>query len=121
VLNAVTLFNTRYMNAALDQLRAQGHPVLDADVARLSPLIRKHLNVHGRYSFLLPELPGDLRSLRDPTPSTTMPDRPSPPMPGRLNATFEVIDLPADYGPPAGRARRSRPQRTGEERDGAPE
>jgi hypothetical protein len=66
VLNAVTLFNTRYLNAALDQLRAQGHPVLDADVARLSPLIRKHLNVHGRYSFLLPELPGDLRPLRDP-------------------------------------------------------
>jgi len=65
VLNAVTLFNTRCMNAALDQLRAQGHPVLDADVARLSPLIRKHLNVHGRYSFLLPELPGDLRPLRD--------------------------------------------------------
>jgi hypothetical protein len=38
----------------------------DADVARLSPLARRHLNVHGRYSFTLPELPGGLRPLRDP-------------------------------------------------------
>jgi hypothetical protein len=66
VLNAVTLFNTRYMSAALDQLRTQGHPVLDHDIARLSPLIRKHLNVQGRYSFTMPELSGDLRPLRDP-------------------------------------------------------
>ena len=54
------------MNAALDQLRAQGHPVLDDDIARLSPLTRKHLNVLGRYGFLLPELPDGLRPLRDP-------------------------------------------------------
>jgi hypothetical protein len=38
----------------------------DADVARLSPLTRRHLNVHGRYSFTLPDLPGGLRPLRDP-------------------------------------------------------
>ncbi len=54
------------MNAALDQLRTQGHPIVEADVIRLSPLTRKHLNVLGRYSFLLPELPGGLRPLRDP-------------------------------------------------------
>jgi hypothetical protein len=60
------LWNTRYMNAALDALRAQGYPVLDDDVARLSPFVRHHLGVHGKYSFLLPDLAGGLRALRDP-------------------------------------------------------
>src|SRR3954453_12059215 len=54
VLNCVVLWNTFYMNAALGQLRAQGLPVLDEDVVRLSPFVRHHLNVHGTYSFLLP-------------------------------------------------------------------
>lgn len=45
---------------------AQGHPILEDDVVRLSPLTRKYLNVLGRYSFLLPEMPGGLRPLRDP-------------------------------------------------------
>ncbi len=38
----------------------------DEDVARLSPFVRHHLNVHGMYSFLLLELPGGLRALRKP-------------------------------------------------------
>ena len=46
-----------------------GHQVLDEDVARLSPFVRRHLNVHGRYSFRLFELSGDLRALRDPEAS----------------------------------------------------
>ncbi|MGH9008736.1 MAG: Tn3 family transposase [Acidimicrobiia bacterium] len=66
VLNCVVLWNTFYINAALEQLRAQGYPILDDDVARLSPFVRRHLNVHGKYSFLLPELPSGLRALRDP-------------------------------------------------------
>jgi len=66
VLNCVVLWNTFYMNAVLDQLCAQGYPVLAEDVARLSPFLRQHVNVHGKYSFLLPELPGGLRELRDP-------------------------------------------------------
>ncbi len=69
VLSCVVLWNTSYLNAALDQLRAQGYPVLDDDVARLSPFIRRHLEVHGKYSFLLPELLGGLRELRDPDAS----------------------------------------------------
>ena len=44
------LWNTRYMNAALDQLRARGSLVLDEDVARLSPFARDHLNVGGKPS-----------------------------------------------------------------------
>src|SRR5271165_2517139 len=51
VLNCVVLWNTVYIDAALNQLRAQGYPVRDEDVARLSPFMRKHINVHGKYSF----------------------------------------------------------------------
>lgn len=48
------------------QLRQDGYPVDDADVVRLSPFARKHVEVHGRYTFALPELPGGRRPLRDP-------------------------------------------------------
>jgi hypothetical protein len=37
VLNAVVLFNTRYMDPAVTKLRARGFEVRDEDVARLSP------------------------------------------------------------------------------------
>jgi TnpA family transposase len=47
ILNCVVLWKIRYMNAALEALRAQGYPVLDEDVARLSPFVREHLNVWG--------------------------------------------------------------------------
>jgi TnpA family transposase len=66
VLNALVLFNTRYMDAAVAKLRAEGFDVRDQDVARLSPFVRHHVNMLGRYSFLLPEMPGGLRPLRDP-------------------------------------------------------
>lgn len=35
-------------------------------MARLSAYVRRHLNVHGHYSFQLPELAADRRALRDP-------------------------------------------------------
>ncbi|MGX1134134.1 hypothetical protein RKD49_006324 [Streptomyces glaucescens] len=35
------------------------------DVARLSPFVRHHVNMFGRCSFQLPDLPGGLRPLRD--------------------------------------------------------
>jgi hypothetical protein len=54
-----------YLDAALAKLRAERYPVRDEDVARLSPYVRRHLNVHGHYSFQLPELAGR-RALRDP-------------------------------------------------------
>jgi TnpA family transposase len=67
-VNIVVLWNTIYMNAALAQLRREGHLVRDEDVARLSPLIYDHINVLGRYSFAVPEAVrrGELRPLRDP-------------------------------------------------------
>jgi TnpA family transposase len=66
VLNCVVLWNTTYMNAALDQLRRQGYPVRGEDVARLSPFVTRHLNVLGHYFFSLPDLGGGQRPLRDP-------------------------------------------------------
>jgi len=53
------------MDAAVTQLCADGFEVRDEDAARLSPFVRHHVNMLGRYSFQLPDLPGGLRSLRD--------------------------------------------------------
>jgi hypothetical protein len=66
VLNALVLFNTRYMDAAVTQLREDGFEVRDEDVARLPPFVRHHINMLGRCSFQLPDLPGGLRPLRAP-------------------------------------------------------
>ena len=68
VLNAVVLWNTRYLDAALTRLRREGYPVRDEDVVRLAPFRFAHLNVHGRYTFapFTPPGPGLLRPLRDP-------------------------------------------------------
>jgi TnpA family transposase len=65
VLNAVVLWNTRYTDAAVTALRAEGHPVRDDDVARLSPLGDAHINMLGRYAFTARADAG-LRPLRDP-------------------------------------------------------
>jgi TnpA family transposase len=69
VVNMIVLWNTMYMDAALDQLRKEGFLVLDEDVARLSPLIYGHINMLGRYSFAMPETVarGELRPLRNPS------------------------------------------------------
>jgi hypothetical protein len=55
VVNMIVLWNTIYVEAALNQLRLEGHEVWEADVAKLSPLIHDHINVLGRYSFAMPE------------------------------------------------------------------
>jgi hypothetical protein len=48
VLNVMVLWNTIYMEAALEQLRQNGRLVQDEDLARLSPLIHDHINLLGR-------------------------------------------------------------------------
>jgi len=68
VINAIVLWNTRYQDAALTQLRREGLAVLDDDVRRLSPLAHDHINLLGRYQFTPTDLTRDeLRPLRDPT------------------------------------------------------
>ncbi len=66
VLNAVVLWTTRYIDAAVAQLRAEGYEIRDEDVARLSPLKHKNLNVLGRYNFTASQPVKGLRPLRDP-------------------------------------------------------
>lgn len=62
------LWNTRYLDAAVAQLRAEGHEIRDEDVARLSPLKDRHINFLGRHLFdIKASTPGQgLRPLRDP-------------------------------------------------------
>jgi TnpA family transposase len=70
VVNIIILWNTIYMDAALDQLRSEGHNLRDEDVARLSPLGFDHINMLGRYAFTLARQGcpwRELRALRDPT------------------------------------------------------
>jgi len=67
VVNAIVLWNTRYQDAALNQLRRNGFDVLDDDIRRLSPLGHDHINLLGRYQFTAADLTCDsLRPLHDP-------------------------------------------------------
>lgn len=68
VVNAVILWNTIYTAAALEQLCGEGYPIRPEDVAHLSPLPTHHINVLGRYAFLLAEqvARGGMRPLRGP-------------------------------------------------------
>ena len=69
VTNAVVLWNTVYMQAALDHLRRQSVDIRAEDESRLSPLAHGHVNVLGEYSFTLAEqvVKGQLRPLNQPT------------------------------------------------------
>ncbi|WDT60271.1 Tn3 family transposase [Streptomyces sp. G7(2002)] len=67
VLNAIVLWTTRYIDVAVAQLKAEGHEIRDEDIARLSPLKHRNLNLLGRYSFTASTpAAGALRPLRDP-------------------------------------------------------
>ena len=65
VTNAVVLWNTLYLQAALEHLQSEGLDTHPEDRARLSPLRHRHLNVLGRFSFALadPIASGKLRPL----------------------------------------------------------
>jgi TnpA family transposase len=67
-LNVIALWNSTYIQAALDQLAREGWDVCQADVTRVSPLAFKHINFLGRYAFDLPQAvaEGALRPLRNP-------------------------------------------------------
>ncbi len=68
VVNMIVLWNTIYIEAALEQLRKERFQIRDEDVGRLSPLIHDHINMLGRYSFAMPDIVarGGLRPLRNP-------------------------------------------------------
>jgi hypothetical protein len=53
VVNAMVLWNTLYMNRALEEMQERGMKIASEDVERLSPLGYDHINLLGRYTFSL--------------------------------------------------------------------
>lgn len=56
VTNAVIVWNTVYMAAVIDQLKAEGYPVQEGDLEHLWPTRYEHINVHGKYQFNIDEV-----------------------------------------------------------------
>ena len=69
VTNAVVTWNTVYMAAVIDRLRAEGKTVNEEDIARLSPARYEHINPYGKYRFEVEDglSRSRLRPLRQPT------------------------------------------------------
>lgn len=58
---------TKYIDAAVTPLRAEGHELRDEDIARLAPLKHRNPNLVSRYSFTASTpATGALRPLRNP-------------------------------------------------------
>ena len=62
----MVLWNSHYIDLAVNVLRGQGYPVRDEDAARLSPLGYAHINMVGRYTFPAPAPEQRIRPPRDP-------------------------------------------------------
>jgi hypothetical protein len=82
VLNALLLFNTRYLDATIAQLRMAGYEVRDADAARLSPFRHSHTDLlAATRSCCAPTLPDAcvlcvIRTRSRRSPARTNPSRP---------------------------------------------
>jgi TnpA family transposase len=63
-LNAVVYWNSLYIDAAVNELEAQGWGLSSEIRARLSPLGFEHINFHGRYPIVRTHTDGQLRALR---------------------------------------------------------
>ena len=66
VTDAVIIWNTVYMQAALDQLRVEGYLVQEEDLAHLLPACFEHINPYGKHYFPIEQARNrhGLRSLR---------------------------------------------------------
>jgi len=51
ITNAITVWNTVYMQAAIDHLKAQGEEIAEEDLIHLSPARFEHINMYGKFSF----------------------------------------------------------------------
>ena len=51
VTNAIVTWNTVYIAAVLEQLKVDGYPLDEADIAHISPTRFAHINPFGRYHF----------------------------------------------------------------------
>jgi hypothetical protein len=65
-LNILVLWNTRYMDDAVNHLGATGREINGDDLARLSPLQHEHIKMLGTFHFALPDdlAAGQRRALR---------------------------------------------------------
>jgi hypothetical protein len=50
-MTAIILWNTTYLQRAVDHLRNQGHDPAPGDLAHLSPLGWEHINLTGDYHW----------------------------------------------------------------------
>jgi hypothetical protein len=68
VTNAVVTWNTVYMAAVIERLRAEGKTVNEEDIVRLSPARYEHINPYGKHRFEVEEVLSRtrLRPLRPP-------------------------------------------------------
>ena len=55
ITNAVIVWNTVYMNAAIESLKSEGYPVANEDLRYLSPARYGHVNPYGRFIFEIEE------------------------------------------------------------------
>jgi TnpA family transposase len=49
--NVVIVWNTRYIQAIIDQLRSEGYVVEESDLVHISPCRFRHINKYGKYFF----------------------------------------------------------------------
>jgi hypothetical protein len=49
--NAVLLWNTHHIQRIAEELREQGMVIKDEHLAKISPLMFKHIQIHGTYHF----------------------------------------------------------------------
>ena len=66
VTNAIVTWNTVYMNAAIERLRAEGRIGRDIDLGHLSPALYGHVNPYGKYRFEIEGRAPSPRPLRSP-------------------------------------------------------
>jgi TnpA family transposase len=71
VTNAVIVWNTVYMAAVIEQLKQEGYPVQESDLAHVWPTRYAHINIYGKYHFNVEEgwQRQGLRPLRQPGPA----------------------------------------------------
>jgi TnpA family transposase len=69
VSNIIIVWNTIYIEKAVEQLRKEGYLVDDEDLKHIWPTRHRHINVYGRYLFNIDEIRmlKKLRNLRQPT------------------------------------------------------
>jgi len=63
ITNAITVWNTVYMQAAIEHLKAQGHEITEEALSHLSPARFEHINIYGKFSFEI-SVPLSNRGLR---------------------------------------------------------